>query len=87
MECTMLKSVVLGKNTAVIGSYAFVNCTSLESVTIPSTLTKIGMGVFGRCDNLKKIYYEGSEELWRGIEISEIDNDLDSVEIVFNWGY
>jgi hypothetical protein len=45
------------------------------------------MGIFGRCDNLKKIYYEGSEELWRGIEISEIDNDLDSVEIVFNWGY
>ena len=49
--------------------------SGLKSIVIPKSVIHIDNAVFWGCDRLKDIYYEGSEEDWKNIEI-EWGNDL-----------
>ena len=48
---------------------AFKGCTNLKRLTIPKNTIKIGRDVFAGCDSLQDVYYEGTIEQWKKIEI------------------
>lgn len=48
---------------------AFADCRGLERITVPKAVKRIGQGTFENCTALADIYYEGSPEEWREIEI------------------
>ncbi len=82
--CTGLKSVTISEGVATImggdgsDNYnyygAFCCSTSLKFVTIPKSVTTIGMGAFQRCDSLTDVYYAGTEDEWKAIDIGTKNN-------------
>lgn len=69
--CTRTNPVVL-RNRHYSGDKAcgvFAECTNLERITIPVSIRKIAEGTFTGCESLTDVYYEGSYEDWKKIEI------------------
>ncbi len=79
-NCTSLERAILHEGVLSMSFFSFQNCTALKSVFLPKSLTHIDKGVFEDCNQLT-IYYAGSEEEWKKIEV---DADLSNVNIVFN---
>ena len=75
-NCSILTDVIIGSGTTYIYNYAFNNCERLASITIPKSVVYIGRGAFRNCSKLKDVYYEGSEEDWKNIEIEWWCNEL-----------
>lgn len=50
-----LKTIIVPKGIAEIGSSAFLGCTALTSVSLPSTLTKINFWAFKNCTSLSTL--------------------------------
>jgi len=48
---------------------AFAGCTNLRRITIPRRVKKIPERAFAGCVNLETIFYEGSLEEWKKVEI------------------
>ena len=72
--CTQLTSVTLGNKVTTIGSNAFAFCNgALQCMYIPESVTIIGSGAFEMCFLLRYVYYGGTEEQWKQIEIGEGD--------------
>lgn len=55
----------------VIGDYAFQGCTALISITIYDNIKHIGAGAFLGCDNLRHVFFKGTKEQWKQIDIDE----------------
>lgn len=47
------------------------------AVTIPKSVTSIGLAAFDRCFSLTDVYYAGSEEDWKLIQVGLMNNPLD----------
>ena len=75
-DCTSLTSITLPEGVTSIGSGEFSGCTSLTSITIPEGMTSIGWSAFNNCTSLTDVYYLGSAEQWKAIEISSSNNPL-----------
>ena len=48
---------------------AFCYSHSLKSITIPSSVTSIGVCAFDDCDSLRDIYFEGTADEWKKIDM------------------
>lgn len=84
-SCSGIKSAVLPSGLTTIESRLFDCCALLESIFIPASVTYVDMFAFSMCDKLKDIYYEGSQEDWKKVKISEIDNSaLINATVHFN---
>ena len=68
-ECNYLTSITLPSSITMIGASTFSLCTNLRSVTIPASITKIDGYAFGDCESLNDVYYSGTPEQWRAIEV------------------
>ena len=55
--------------------------SSLVSLTITKKVTDIADNALANCRNLKKVFYEGSEEDWKKVDIGTGNNILSSVEL------
>ena len=75
-DCSILTNITIGSGTTLIYNSAFSNCERLASITIPKSIVYIGRGAFRNCSKLKDVYYEGSEEDWKNIEIEWWCNEL-----------
>lgn len=76
-ECNQLTSVTLGNKVTTIGSNAFLLCTgAIQCIYIPKSVTAIGNGAFEMCF-LNYVYYGGTEEQWKEIDIGECNDWLD----------
>ena len=89
-DCHNLQTISLPDSLTVIENGTFANCSSLESITLPAGIRHLGRelnasrndggfcGTFFGCYNLKDIYYLGTEEQWKAIEVTEevIGNEL-----------
>lgn len=85
--CTSLKAIRLPGDLETIEPFAFNNCNQMESLTIPAGVTTIGDGAFNFCESLTDIYYQGTEEQWNAVSISEEYNDpLKNATVHFNAG-
>ncbi|MCD8041421.1 MAG: leucine-rich repeat domain-containing protein, partial [Clostridia bacterium] len=73
--CESLTSVTIPNSVLSIGDYAFRNCTSLTSVTIGNSVTTIDSNAFRGCTSLTSVYYNGTEEEWNNISLSDTYSD------------
>lgn len=73
-ECDNLESVVVSENATTIAESAFKGCEKMISISISSAVTSIGGYAFSGCENLKDVYFNGTEEQWKKIDIKS-DNE------------
>ena len=73
--CTGLESITVPDSVETIGQNAFSGCTKLESVTIGSGVKIIEDFAFSSCVNIKNVYYNGTKEEWKAIDIIGYFND------------
>ena len=84
--CGSLADVEIPDSVTVIGDSAFSQCSAVTSVIIPESVTEIGPYAFYGCGSLKTVYFKGSAEQWRGINISDYGNgELAAAGVVFNY--
>ena len=59
--------------------------TTIKEVVIPNSVKTIGDGAFYRCRMLTDIYYAGSQDEWKAIDILEDNEDLKKATIHYNY--
>lgn len=70
-----ITSCIIESKTKIIYSSAFNSCSALTNITIPESTIIICNRAFNRCKNLTNIYYSGTEEMWKNINIDEENNE------------
>ena len=83
--CSGLTSITIPNSLKSIGEYAFKDCSSLTSITIPGSVTSIGKHAFNGCLSLKNVYYLGSKEQWKSIEIGYNNDELLNANITYDY--
>ena len=69
-----------------IGNDAFNGCFYIKEITIPTSVVYIDSRAFIGCESLSTVYYTGTEEQWRTINIDWSGNaDLINANIVYNY--
>lgn len=69
LNCIGLTDLTLPSGLSRIESYVFFGCGSLYSVTIPDSLTSVGDSAFKSCGGLEHVFYKGTEEQWKQIQV------------------
>ena len=64
-----ITDIVLPSSIGSLPMGAFAGCSELKRITIPKNVKSIREGTFDGCDNLEDIYYEGTMEEWKKINI------------------
>ena len=76
MECSGLTSMDIPDGVTSIEYRAFEDCSGLTSIEIPDRVTSIGNGAFKGCSRLTSVYYKGTAEEWKSIEIGDYNTYL-----------
>ena len=74
--------IILGSDICSIGAGAFAGCSSLERITIPKGIKCIREGTFTGCTALTDVYYEGTLDEWKAIDILSEKRELDLGSLV-----
>lgn len=82
--CSSLKQAVIPEKTESIGEWAFFRCNSLKQITVPSSVTLIDTAAFSGCSALESVYYAGTQEMWKQIEIGYENVPLFDAEKIFS---
>ncbi len=73
--CGQLTEIIIPENLNSIEKQLFQRCRKLENITIPLSVTNIGENAFKDCIGLKDVYYSGTEEQWKAIQIHANGNE------------
>lgn len=76
-----ITDIIIPPSVTAIHKGAFADCRSLERITIPRNIKKIEKGTFENCTALTDIYYEGSPEEWKDVEIVHFKREVEFGEI------
>ncbi len=82
--CESLISITLPNGVTSICEGTFGDCYSLTSITIPDSVTVIDYGAFLNCESLTDVYYGGSKEDWKDIQILDDNEYLTYATIHYN---
>lgn len=83
--CTALKTVCLPEsNITAIPENTFSGQLRIESIYIPEKITSIGDSAFYDCIQLLDIYFGGTEEEWKKIEIDSSNSIIRIADVYFN---
>lgn len=83
-DCSSLNQAVIPEKTESIGEWAFFRCNSLKQITVPSSVTLIDTAVFSGCSALESVYYAGTQEMWKQIEIGYENVPLFDAKKIFS---
>ena len=72
-----ITDIIIPSSVTAIHQGAFADCRSLERITIPRAVKKIEQGTFENCIALTDIYYEGSPEEWKEVEIVHFRREVE----------
>lgn len=78
-----LTKVTIQDGVTDIGRGAFCRCKSLSSVTLPDSMKRIRKSAFLHCDKLKTVYYKGSENQWKNIDIETGNEPLTKAKVYY----
>ena len=82
-----LNELRLPHDLTVLPQYCIGSMRKLEKLYIPKSLTTMGNVACTFFDVMPTIYYEGTEEDWKSIEIGSMNADFSSLEFVYNYDY
>ena len=69
--CINLTNIVIPNGVELIDTTAFFECYKLKTITIPSSVGRICTWAFNGCDSLQDVFYNGTGEQWKGIILSD----------------
>ncbi len=75
--CSSMTSIVLPEGLKTIWEYSLEHCYALTTITIPASVTKIQQRAFSVDYMLTDVYYGGSREQWKQIDIDS-DNPFNN---------
>ena len=78
-----LTSVTFSSGNARIGDRAFWGLNALTRVTLPDSMTSIGYAAFWDT-GVTDVYYAGTEDQWKAIQIDEYNEKLTRANIHYN---
>lgn len=84
-SCFSLTNIKLPNKLVKISSSQFMYCSALTSISIPKSVNKIMGFVFYGCDALKDVYYPGTDDDWKKIEIGGMNDPLTNATIHYNY--
>ncbi len=82
--CADIEEVTLGKNIKVIGDGAFEYCEKLKSINMGRNVQKIERSAFNSCEKLTTVYYGGSREDRKGINIESHNDSLNNATWIYS---
>ena len=68
-ENEQVTDIIMHRCGQTIVTESFSGCTGLKRITIPKCVKRIEENAFKSCDSLEDVYYEGTLEEWRKIDI------------------
>ena len=80
---TTSSSFTIKTGTLCIAEGAFTGGEKIRDITIPDSVTNIGDIAFALCDNLSDVYYIGTQDQWKRIDIGIGNEKLTSATIHF----
>lgn len=83
-ECSSLTDITLPESVESIGKHAFEK-SAITNITLSDKVTSIGESAFAQCNRLTDVYYGGSEEKWKEIDISISNGPLINATIHYNY--
>ena len=73
---TYVTTVNLPEGVTSIGESAFSYCENISSIVVPGSIRRIGDWAFYGCDRLADVFYNGTQENWRAVEVGEVNDSL-----------
>ena len=73
--------IIIAPSVKAVYEGAFAGCAGLERIFLPKGIKKIEQGTFENCTALTDIYYEGSPEEWKEIEIVHYKHEVELGEL------
>lgn len=70
-NCFSLSDITVTEGITSISRSAFECCEALSCVRLPKSIKRIGNGAFNECRGLRDVYYDGTAEDFRKIEIGD----------------
>ena len=77
-----ITDIVLPSGIERIPAGAFSGCSGLRRITIPRKIKTIQEGAFAGCDNLEDVYYEGTREEWKKVNIIHQKHEIEFGEFI-----
>ncbi len=82
--CTALETVRFAEGLGVIGGWNFSDDKALKTIYLPKSLTRVKACAFLR-SGLEKVFYAGSEDEWKQIDVKGSNEPLLEAEIEYNY--
>lgn len=76
----LITEIIIESGVASIGSCAFAE-TNVEKIAIPASVVKIEKNAFDWCYDLEDVYFSGTEDQWRSIDVAQGNECLLDAEI------
>lgn len=83
-NCKNLTGVILEDGVRDVMYSVFVGCENLESISLTNSVQTIGDGVFSECAKLKNVYFKGTKDDFKQINLGTENDSFTNANICFD---